>query len=78
MFLLAPANVYADFDRFYEGAKEFVTSPLELGKQTVHYVNETDSKMLGLIAGTFEGGASTVHNLFSGIFKMLSSPFCSG
>ena len=78
VYLFAPVNVYADFDRFVEGASEFITAPLEIGKQTVHYVNNTDSKMLGIIAGTFEGGASTVHNLISGLFKMLSSPFASG
>jgi len=77
-YLTVTNNVYAGFDKFIEGATEFIAAPLEIGKQTVHYVNKTDSKMMGIIARTFEGGASTVHNLFSGLFKMLSSPFESG
>jgi len=77
-YLTLTTNAYAGVDKFIEGATEFITAPLEIGKQTVHYVNNTDSKMLGFLAGTFEGGASTVHNVFSGLFKMLSSPFSSG
>ena len=75
IFHVTPAHAQA-WDQFKTGAKDFVTAPLELGRQTSYYINEYDEEPLtGAVAGMVEGVGATGAKLIRGFFKMVSAPF---
>ena len=73
--LLTPALGHAGLDKLREGAVEFVTSPLEIGKQTAYYSKEIDAQPLGLLAGVLEGCGQTLSHSLKGLVKIFTFPF---